>query len=183
MRDESIEAQNRKEIMAFYGYRGLLGRVRFLWRMTLSRSLQLLAYFAPHPKWAVWCHRLRGVRIGKHVYIGMGVIMDILYPSLITIEDHVTIGAGSMILAHRQPGYSVELKRLGYYTTRVAPTTIKSNAWVAVRCVILEGVTVGECSVVGAGSVVTKDVEPFTVVAGNPAKVIKRFRSQDVGAV
>ena len=52
--------------------------------------------------------------------------------------------------------------------------TICDNAWIATGATILLGVTIGEGAVVGACAVVTKDVEPWTVVAGNPAKVIKQ---------
>lgn len=55
------------------------------------------------------------------------------------------------------------------------PVTIGSDVWVAGGVIILPGVTIGDGCTVGAGSVVTRDVEPYTVVAGNPAKVIKRL--------
>lgn len=56
----------------------------------------------------------------------------------------------------------------------VKPITICDNAWIAAKSVILPGVTVGEASVVGCASVVPKDVAPWTVVGGNPAKFIKK---------
>ena len=68
----------------------------------------------------------------------------------------------------------LELKQK-YYPRRVSPTKIKKGAWITPGCIILAGVTIGENAVVGAGSVVTKDVEPYTVVAGNPAKIIKKL--------
>jgi acetyltransferase-like isoleucine patch superfamily enzyme len=52
---------------------------------------------------------------------------------------------------------------------------IANNVWIGMNAVILKGVTIGENSVVAAGSVVTKNVEPNTVVAGNPAQVVKTF--------
>ncbi len=58
-----------------------------------------------------------------------------------------------------------------------APVKIGDNVWIGMNAVILKGVTIGENSVVAAGSVVTKDVEPNVVVAGNPAAVVKRFAS------
>lgn len=58
-----------------------------------------------------------------------------------------------------------------------APVKIGDNVWIGMNAVILKGVTIGENSVVAAGSVVTKDVEPNVVVAGNPAAVMKRFAS------
>jgi galactoside O-acetyltransferase len=55
-----------------------------------------------------------------------------------------------------------------------ASIKICDNAWIGMNALILKGVTIGEGAIVGAGSVVTKDVEPWTIVAGNPAKFIKR---------
>jgi maltose O-acetyltransferase len=51
---------------------------------------------------------------------------------------------------------------------------IGDRVWIAYRAIILPGVTIGEGAVVGAGSVVTKDVEPYTIVAGNPARVVNK---------
>lgn len=60
------------------------------------------------------------------------------------------------------------------------PITIGNNVWVAAKAMILPGVTIGEGAVVAAGAVVTKDVEPWTVVGGNPAKFIKKRVLKDV---
>jgi acetyltransferase-like isoleucine patch superfamily enzyme len=57
----------------------------------------------------------------------------------------------------------------------MAPILIKRGAWVGARSIILKGVTVGEGAVVGMGSVVTSDVPPRTIVAGNPARVIREI--------
>lgn len=53
---------------------------------------------------------------------------------------------------------------------------IKDDVWIGAGAIILSGVTIGECSVIGAGAVVTKDVEPYTVVAGVPARKIKDIK-------
>jgi acetyltransferase-like isoleucine patch superfamily enzyme len=58
---------------------------------------------------------------------------------------------------------------------KTAPVKIGDNVWIGMNAIILKGVTIGENSVVAAGSVVTKNVEPNTVVAGNPAVAVKRF--------
>jgi acetyltransferase-like isoleucine patch superfamily enzyme len=60
---------------------------------------------------------------------------------------------------------------------RTAPVRIGDNVWIGMNAVILKGVTIGENSVVAAGSVVTKSIEPNTVVAGNPAVVVKKFQA------
>lgn len=61
-----------------------------------------------------------------------------------------------------------------YFDLVTKPIRIMDNVWIATGATILPGVTVGEGGVVAAGAVVTKDVPPWTVVAGNPAKVVKR---------
>ena len=58
---------------------------------------------------------------------------------------------------------------------RTAPVRIKDNVWIGMGAVILKGVTIGENSVVAAGAIVTKNVPPNTIVAGNPAKIVKRL--------
>lgn len=55
------------------------------------------------------------------------------------------------------------------------PIKVCSNAWIGMNCIILKGVTIGNGAIVGAGSVVTKDVAPWTIVGGNPAKLIKEI--------
>lgn len=54
-----------------------------------------------------------------------------------------------------------------------SPVVIKDRVWIGMRVIILPGVTIGEGAVIGAGSIVTKDVKPYDIVAGNPARVIK----------
>ena len=56
------------------------------------------------------------------------------------------------------------------------PIVIKDDVWIGMNVIILKGVTIGEGAIVGAGSVVTKDVPAWTVVAGNPAKVVKHLK-------
>jgi acetyltransferase-like isoleucine patch superfamily enzyme len=56
---------------------------------------------------------------------------------------------------------------------------IKNDVWIGLNCTILDGLTIGNGAVIGAGSVVTKDIEPYSIVGGNPAKVIKyRFSTE-----
>lgn len=171
---ESPEEINKKELMDFYGYKGGSGTVKYYLRYIFSWTLQALAKVSPHPAVAVSLQRARGVKIGNHVFIGPDVNLDDIYPALVTIEDYVSIGMRSLIFCHSNPTCSIELKK-NYYPRQVASTMIKRGAWIAPGCIILAGITIGENSIVGAGSVVVKDVEPYTIVAGNPAKLIKRL--------
>lgn len=118
--------------------------------------------------------RLRGVKIGKHVFLGGGNILDRVRPDLITIEDYVSLAGGVYILTHSNPTTPLR-EILGKSSHVVAPVHIKRGAWVAINVVILPGVTIGENAIVAAGSVVNKDVPPYTIVGGSPARVIKKI--------
>jgi len=132
-----------------------------------------LAYYISWPhSLCSFLHKIRGVKMNdfRKVRITANVVIDTLYPELVTIEDDVGISRGAVILAHFQTTAFLR-ERIG--GDRLAPVVLKRGCILGVNTVVLPGVTVGEGSIVGAGSVVTKDVPPYTIVAGNPAKVIK----------
>jgi len=133
--------------------------------------LERIANSFPIPTWRATLHRLRGVNIGKNVYIGYDVIFDRIHPELITIEDYVEIGDRCIISAHSRG--TMLLKEI--YPREAKAVLIKEGAWVAPGCIILQGLTIGKQSVIGAGSVVTKDIPEKTVAVGVPAKVIKNI--------
>ncbi len=111
------------------------------------------------------------MEIGKNVLIDNG--------AFITAQQHITIGDNTQLSAysfitdfnHRIQDKDVAIRSQGY--TR-KPVHIGSDVWIGAHAIILPGVTVGDGAVIGAGSVVTKDVPPYAVAVGNPAKVIKR---------
>lgn len=121
-------------------------------------------------------HKWRGVDMGKNVFIGLEVMFDSVYPEKIHIGDGVLLANRVQILAHGRklkdykPG--VKIADLGY---NVLDVVIEDDAIVMINSSILAGVRVGKGAVVAAGSIVIKDVEPYTMVAGIPAKTIKRF--------
>lgn len=108
--------------------------------------------------------------IGNYSRIGVG--NTVIGP--VTIGDYVHIGQHVLISGLNHSYDRVDLK-ISEQGITVKQVTIDSNVWIGANVVILPGVTIGEHSVVGAGSVVTKDVAPFTVVAGNPAKCVKKW--------
>lgn len=89
----------------------------------------------------------------------------------VIIEDCVFFGHRVMLLTGRHDYHLMGLARQNAYSGR--PIHIKEGAWIGSGAIILGGVTVGRNAVVAAGSVVTKDVLPSTIVAGNPAKTLK----------
>jgi UDP-2-acetamido-3-amino-2,3-dideoxy-glucuronate N-acetyltransferase len=94
----------------------------------------------------------------------------------VTIEDEAFIGHGVMFINDRYPRSATESGALQTEADwKIVPTIIKRGASIGSNATILCGVTVGEAAIVGAGSVVTKDVPPHTIVAGNPAKIIRKI--------
>ncbi len=149
---------------------------RGLFKSFLSKWLQVVAMtrFPVGSKFRCAIERLRGVKIGKHVFLGGGNILDRARPDLIIIEDFVSIAGGVYILTHSNPTTPLR-EILGPTSHKVAPVVIKRGAWIAVNVVILPGVTIGENSIIATGSVVMKDVPPMTIVGGVPAKEIKKI--------
>jgi len=117
------------------------------------------------------------------VAVGNGTILDCAQE--IVLEDDVILSY-DCILADSD-NHSLRLSdrlndvrnwKAGHHDwSKVAmgPIRIRRGAWVGARACILKGVTIGEGAVVGMGSVVTRDVDPFTVVAGNPARLIRNL--------
>lgn len=110
--------------------------------------------------------RAHCVKIGSRVVVMNGCLM--MAAGGITIDDDALIAANVQLISNN---HDLDNRRI----ITCKPVHICRRAWVGAGSTILPGVTVGENSVVGAGSVVTHDVEPNTIVAGNPARVIKRI--------
>ncbi len=108
------------------------------------------------------------INIGKNVFINHGC--SFLDLGGITIEDDVLIGPNVQLITENHPIKPAERKSLV-----LDSILIKKNAWIGGGSIILPGVTVGENSVVAAGSVVTKNVPDNVVVAGVPARLIKNL--------
>ena len=146
----------------------------------LSRILNLFTRHVPGGYLRAKLEHYRGVRIGKNVWIGTEVYIDAEFPSLVIIEDEVKIMAYSIIVAH---GQGIRNMKPGDYPANMPnilePTWIKRGAWIAINSTIIGGVTIGEGAVVAAGSVVMKDVPDYTLVAGNPARAIKKLPKPD----
>ncbi|MFX1483609.1 MAG: acyltransferase [Promethearchaeota archaeon] len=139
----------------------------------LGRILRILAWIAPTYQFRASVYRKCGVKIGKGVYMGFLVKLDGEYPEYIEIGDWASIGPGATIIAHS--GGSPYHQRRGIFHEGPKKVIIEKGAWVAAGATVLPGVTVGEGAIVAAGSVVGKDVEPLTLVAGNPARALQKL--------
>jgi len=109
------------------------------------------------------------LEVGDDCYFGRELFLDL--QDKIVIEDQVTISHRVMILTHTDAGTS-PLKD-EFIATAQGPVIIRRGAYIGANVTILQGVEIGESSVVGAGAVVTRSVPPASVVAGVPAKTVK----------
>jgi acetyltransferase-like isoleucine patch superfamily enzyme len=134
--------------------RSLVGRL-------IIRLFQMLAMNLPGGQGLrVKLHRARGVKLGKNVWISLNVILETEYPDLISIGNDTFIGAGVIVIAHFK-----ELR---------SGVRIGKECFIGPGVILLPDVTIGDGSVVTAGSVVTSSVPPMTVVQGNPAAAVGR---------
>jgi acetyltransferase-like isoleucine patch superfamily enzyme len=141
--------------------------------------LPLVAHHVPN-KIVPFIHRLRGIKIGRGVFIDKTVILDEAYPQNITIEDDVVISAGAVIMSHMSASH--HLKEY-YLPERITKVKICKYSLIGINAVILPGVTVGEGAVVVSGSTVLANVPPYTVVSGVPAKKVKTLKRTEANDV
>lgn len=133
------------------------------------------------------------IEIGDRTFINGGT--SLISRSKIKIGNDVTIAWGCTLYDHnshsldwqeRQKDLEQQLndynngldfiKNKNWETVKSKPITIEDKVWIGFDCTILNGVTIGEGAIVGAKSVVRENVEPYTIVAGNPAVVIKKLK-------
>ena len=117
------------------------------------------------------CSDYSKLKVGNHCHIGKEVFFDLR--DKVTIHDSVTVSMGATFITHIDVGKS-PLKSAGYRSTSAA-IVLKKGCYIGANATILMGVEIGECAVVGAGAIVTKNVSPHTVVAGNPARSVKKI--------
>ena len=113
--------------------------------------------------------RFHQVSIGRNVVVMPGCLM--MAAGGITIDDRAMIAANVQLISNNHDLYERHI-----ITCR--PVHIGKNAWIGAGATVLPGVTVGDNAVVGAASVVTRDVAPDTIVAGNPARFVRRIESR-----
>lgn len=122
------------------------------------------------------------IAIGSRTYVAS----DLNCADNISIGDDVLISSGGGIFDHDSHALSFEDRardvtdyidgRKDWTNVPIRPVRIESRSWIGFGAIILKGVTIGEGAVVAAGSVVTKSVDPYTLVAGNPARPIRKLR-------
>lgn len=138
-------------------------------RIFINKILNLIARNCIFNSGRIFLYRLQGMKIGKNVFIGIDCFIDDQFPHLIKIEDNVTISFRAILTVH------------GHHN-KVSAIRIRKGAWIGTNAVILQGVNVGENSIVAAGAVVNKDVDDYVLVGGVPAKKIKELIKNEMEA-
>mgnify|MGYP006080424313 CR=1 FL=1 len=143
-------------IMNFYG------RIKF-WSLVENRSSNC------HCAWNAILKNPQNIKMGKNVVIGTNVTIGA--HAEVILEDEVKL-SGNVIIETATLDFD---KKIFPYKHTSKPIKLERGVWVGIGSVILGGVTIGQNSVVGAASVVTKNVPANTLVAGSPAKMIRKI--------
>jgi len=126
---------------------------------------------------SIW--RTVGCKVGKDVFIGANVSFDTGHADLIDIEDHVHVTARCLLLCHQRDlsdyKQGDDAAKLKYKLGRIH---LKKGCMIGMNTMIMPGVTIGEGTIVGAFSLVTKDIPAWTIAVGRPAKVVKYIKER-----
>lgn len=147
--------------------------LNYVWR---TWFLGLLVRISPRGVINV-VHRLRGVKMGDDCFIDPTATLETAYAENITLGNDVRVTVGAIIMTHiKAPHY---LRDTGLVPDVLAPVVIEDHAFIGVNSVIMPGITIGKAAVVASGAVVVSNVPEYTMVSGNPAKVVKHFPKPD----
>ena len=114
------------------------------------------------------------LEMGVNSFINYDCIM--LNNAMVKLGDNVLVGPKVSFYTAMHP---IDAKQREQWLIYAKPITVEDNVWIGGSATILGGVTIGKNAIVGAGAVVTKDVEPNTIVVGNPARVLRKITAED----
>jgi acetyltransferase-like isoleucine patch superfamily enzyme len=152
-------------------------------------SLKMLSSLPFHSVRVFFLKHLYRMKLGKRVHLYMGT--EFRAPSRIVIGDHTIIGHHCVLDGRgglkigSNVNFSSEVMIWTWqhdpdskeFAVESKSVTIGNRAWLSCRCILLPGIAIGEGAVVAAGAVVTKSVEPYTIVGGVPAKFLRKRRT------
>lgn len=123
-----------------------------------------------------WVLKKIGCKVGKNVFIGSNVWIDSGHADMIILEDHVHIAGECTLLCHQRnlSNYCQgdDYAKLAYHIKNIH---FKKGCLIGQRTMVMPGVTIGEGAIVGAYSLVTKDIPAWTIATGRPARIVKQI--------
>lgn len=162
--------------MSLYEHRTVKSVLKGIWTHTLSD----IAMFTFPYQVTVAVHKLRGVKVGKKSHIGRNCLLDDHNPEMIEIGERVGITYGVKIICHKRDmskyKYGMNPQQCPFIYGKVK---IEDDVHIGIGSTIMPGVTIGKGAVIGACSLVTKDVPPYSLAVGSPAKIVKTWTKED----
>ncbi|MFX1502706.1 MAG: hypothetical protein ACFFDH_17225 [Promethearchaeota archaeon] len=132
----------------------------------------IITYLTGWPRARNLLFRITGMKIGYNCHISQKAIPDPLLPELIEFEEGSGCGIGVKLLTHNA-------MNIRHGTFSFGPIKVCRNARIGAYSVILPGVTIGEGSIIGANSLVSEDIPPFSIAFGSPAKVVRELTEDE----
>lgn len=124
--------------------------------------------------------RYIGLEMGEGTYANLGLkVVPNGHEICVHIGRKVSVAPDVIFVCASEPNNGEEIKKIPYISDRCicqGDIHVEDEVWIGARVVVFPGVTIGRCSVIGAGSVVRQDVEPYTVYAGVPARKIREIK-------
>lgn len=122
--------------------------------------------------------RAAGYNIGRNVYIGEDLIIidEMKDKGKLTIGNRVAIAERVTLILSSKPNFS---NILPYAPTAYGPIVIQEDAWIGTGVIVMPNISIGKGAIVGAGSIVTKDVPIYTIVVGSPARPVRKLAITD----
>lgn len=147
------------------------------------RFVKFIAFFYTDARIRKVYLRKLGVKMGKNTYgnLGFRIVSDD-YKTRVVIGDNVSIAPNVVMIACSSANNGKKINEIRYVKEKLwkqERIVVENDVWIGANVTILPGVHIGECAVIGAGSIVTKNVEPYTIVVGNPAMVLRRLDEKE----
>ncbi|MFX0007307.1 MAG: acyltransferase [Promethearchaeota archaeon] len=132
----------------------------------------IITYLTGWPRARNILFRFTGMKIGKNCHISQKAIPDPLLPELIEFEEGSGCGIGVKLLTHNA-------MNIQHGSFSFGPIKVGKNARIGAYSVVLPGVTIGEGSIIGANSLISEDIPPYSIAFGSPAKVIRELTDDE----
>lgn len=147
------------------------------------RFVKFIAYYYTDARIRKLYMRRLGVKMGERSFANLGMrIVSNDFEEKLIIGDNVSIAPNVIFICESSANNGIHINNIPYVKERLTKNDkiiVEDEVWIGANVTILQGIKIGTCSVIGAGSVVTKNVPPYTVVAGNPAHIIKKLDTNE----
>ena len=145
----------------------------------MKKIFKFIFKFTPNLKFRIILLRLSGYYIGENVYIPSTTIVSDKknHDNNLHIGNRVSLGPNVTLITDSSPNNSKLLKIFPLISKKII---LEDDVWLGSNVTILPGVIIGKCSVIGSGAVVTKSIPPYSVVAGVPAKIIRKINPNEL---